>query len=50
MRQGQGGHPVDTLSRAQAERFLRALEGQERRLLRQLRPQSTKRQTVEKDW
>ena len=50
MRQGQGGRPVDTLSRAQAERLLRALEGQERRLLRQVRPQSTKRRTVEKDW
>jgi hypothetical protein len=50
MRRGQGGRPVDTLSRAQAERLLRALEGQERRLLRQLGPQSTKRKTVEKDW
>jgi hypothetical protein len=50
MRQGQGGRPVDTLSRAQAERLLRALEGQERPLLRRLRPQSTKRRSVEKDW
>ena len=49
-RRGRGGRPVDTLSRAQAERFLRALEGQERRLLRQLRPRSTKQQRVEKDW
>lgn len=49
-RRGRGGRPVDTLSRAQAERFLRALEGQERRLLRQLRPRSAKQQRVEKDW
>lgn len=49
-RRGRGGQPVDTLSRAQAERFLRALEGQERRLLRQLRPRSAKQQRVEKDW
>jgi hypothetical protein len=49
-RRGRGGRPVDTLSRAQAERFLRALEGQERRLLRQLRPRSTKQKRVEKDW
>ena len=49
-RAGPGGRPVDTLSRAQAERLLRALEGQERRLLRRLRPQSTKRRSVEKDW
>lgn len=49
-RRGRGGRPVDTLSRAQAERFLRALEGQERRLLRQLRPRSTTQQRVEKDW
>lgn len=49
-RSGPDGRPVDSLSRAQAERLLRALEGQERELLRQLRPESTKRQTVEKDW
>jgi hypothetical protein len=45
-----GGRPVDTLSRAQAERLLRALEGQERQLLRQLRTRSARRQQVEKDW
>jgi hypothetical protein len=50
MRRGRGGQPVDTLSRAQAERLLRALEGQERRLLRQLRPRTTQRRRVEKDW
>jgi hypothetical protein len=49
-RPGEGGRRPGTLSRAQAERLLRALEGQERRLLRQLRPRSTKRRTVEKDW
>jgi hypothetical protein len=38
------------LSRAQAERLLRALEGQERQLLRQLRRRSSTSQTVEKDW
>jgi hypothetical protein len=47
---GAGGRRAATLSRAQAERLLRALEGQERRLLRQLRPRSTERRTVEKDW
>jgi Mg-chelatase subunit ChlI len=50
MRRGRGGRPVDTLSRAQAERLLRALEGQERRLLRRLQTRSSKRRTVEKDW
>lgn len=50
MRQGRGGRPVDSLSRAQAERLLQALEGQERQLLRQLRPRSATRRTVEKDW
>jgi hypothetical protein len=49
-RRGRGGRPVDTLSRAQAERLLQALEGQERQLLRQLRTRSSPRQTVEKDW
>ncbi len=50
-RSGQnGGRPVDSLSRAQAERLLRALEGQERQLLRQLRPESAERRTAEKDW
>lgn len=48
--QGRGGRPVDTLSRAQAERLLRALEGQERRLLQQLRPRPTEQRRVEKDW
>jgi hypothetical protein len=49
-RQGQGGQPVDTLSRAQAERLLRALEGQERRLMRRLRTRSATSREVEKDW
>ncbi|MFB6247204.1 MAG: hypothetical protein ABEL97_01385 [Salinibacter sp.] len=49
-RRGKGGRPVDTLSRAQAERLLRALEGQERRLLRQLRPRSTQQRRVKRDW
>ena len=48
--QGGDGRPVDTLSRVQAERLLRALEGQERRLLQQLRPRSTEQRRVEKDW
>jgi hypothetical protein len=50
VKQGRGGRPVDSLSQAQAERLLRALEGQERQLLRQLRTRSSKRRTVEKDW
>jgi hypothetical protein len=44
------GRPADTLSREQAERLLRALEGQERQLLRRLRTRSAERRTVEKDW
>lgn len=44
------GSPVDTLSRLQAERLLRALEGQERQLLQQLQIRSAEPQTVEKDW
>lgn len=44
------GQPVDSLSREQAERLLRALEGQERQLLRRLQSRSSKRRTVEKDW
>lgn len=47
---GGRGQPVDTLSREQAERLLRALEGQERQLLRRLQTRSTERRTVEKDW
>jgi len=39
-----------TLSRAQAEHLLRALEVQEQRLLRSLQIQDTKRPPVEKDW
>ena len=50
LRRGQGGHVGTPLSRAQAERLLRALEGQERELLRQLRMRSSSRQKVEKDW
>jgi hypothetical protein len=49
-RRGRGGEKAAPLSRAQAERILRALEGQERRLLRQLRPRSSSREAVEKDW
>jgi hypothetical protein len=45
-----GGTPRDTLSREQAERLLRALEGQERQLLRELRTRSTTPRSVEKDW
>lgn len=44
------GRPVDTLSRMQAERLLRALESQERRLLRQIQIRSTESRTVENDW
>lgn len=50
VRPGRGGRPVDTLSREQAERLLQALEGQERRLLRQIRRRSAAHRTVEKDW
>lgn len=50
LRRGRGGHAGTPLSRAQAERLLRALEGQERQLLRQLRMRSSSRQKVEKDW
>jgi len=49
-RSGRGGRPVDSLSRMQAERLLRAVEGRERRLLRQLPPESTERRAVDKDW
>lgn len=49
IRRGQNGQGAAPLSRAQAERLLRALEGQERQLLRQLRPRSS-REPVEKDW
>lgn len=49
-RRGRGGMSTTPLSRAQAERLLRALEGQERQLLRQLRRRSSTSQTVEKDW
>ena len=45
-----GGAPRDTLSREQAERLLRALEGQERQLLRELRTRSSSPRSVEKDW
>jgi hypothetical protein len=44
------GRPVDTLSRAQAERLLRALEGQERQLLRRIQVRSATPRRVEKDW
>lgn len=48
--QGQGGTPVDTLSRAQAERLLQALQGKERQLLRRVQARSTESKPVEKDW
>lgn len=41
---------VGTLTRTQAERLLRALEGQERQLLQELQMRSAKQETVEKDW
>ncbi len=47
---GGRGRPVDTLSRAQAERLLQALEGQERQLLRRHRTQDAEPRRVEKDW
>jgi hypothetical protein len=50
MRRRGEGRPVDTLSRAQAERLLQALEGQERQLLRRHRTQDAEPQRVEKDW
>lgn len=42
--------PVRALSRAQAEQLLRALEVQERQLLRTLAPREGDASTVEKDW
>lgn len=45
-----GGARRDTLSREQAERLLRALEGQERQLLRELRTRPSSPRSVEKDW
>ncbi len=48
-RRGEGS-PTDTLSREQAERLLQALEGQERRLLRELQTRSATQTSVEKDW
>jgi len=51
VRRGRGGHGrAAPLSRAQAERLLRALEGQERQLLRQLRRRSSSQQPTGKDW
>ena len=51
VRRGRGGHgSAAPLSRAQAERLLRALEGQERQLLRQLRRRSSSQQPAGKDW
>ncbi len=44
------GRRVDTLSRAQAERLLQALEGQERQLLRRIQVRSATPRRVEKDW
>lgn len=49
-RQGRRGQPANVLSRAQAERLLRALENQEKRLLREIRVRTGEERTVEKDW
>lgn len=47
---GPGSEGTSALSRAQAERLLQALEGQEKRLLRELQARSSEKQKVEKDW
>lgn len=47
-----GANPGGTtsLSRTQAERLLQALEGQEKKLLREVQARSSESRTVEKDW
>lgn len=47
---GSSSEGMNALSRAQAERLLQALEGQERRLLREIQTRSSERREVEKDW
>jgi len=46
----QGEQPTDRLSRAQAERILRALENQEKQLLREVQRRPSPSTPVEKDW
>lgn len=47
---GNGHRRTNALSRAQAERLLRALENQEKKLLREIRVRTGEEKTVEKDW
>lgn len=47
---GNGRPRTNALSRAQAERLLRALENQEKKLLREIRVRTGEEKTVEKDW
>ena len=47
---GDGAPEQQGLSRAQAERILRALEGQEKKLLRQVQRRNERPLPVEKDW
>lgn len=47
---GPGSEGTHALSRAQADRLLEALEGQEKRLLREIQTRSSEVQQVEKDW
>jgi len=47
---GPGGRQRRSLSRAQAERILRALQGQEEQLLREVQKRSARPTPVEKDW
>ena len=47
---GKGGQQRRSLSRAQAERILRALQGQEEQLLREVQKRSARPTPVEKDW
>jgi hypothetical protein len=49
-RQGSQTSRGESLSRAQAERILRALQGQEQQLLREVQNRSARSQPVEKDW
>lgn len=45
-----GDRPTNALSRTQAVRLLQALENQETKLLREVRGQAPKNETVENDW
>lgn len=47
---GSSSRGAGALSRAQAERLLQALEGQEKKLLRELQTRSSEARSVEKDW